>query len=641
MSRRLSLLVLTLVGLLGGAGARAEWQVLPPTGERQPLPQPLPPPAQTLKPGDRWPDDDKYRWLVSDVVVPEKLGNEITAGKIVGLKFSCGDGGEVWVNGELQARFDNDHPALVVLTTNATPGASVRVAALVYAKVQGGDRFGEAELVLIEPRRASERLVLTVNPKRPLGKIPDGIIGLSQGGGMSDYEDATAARLRAGGFKWFRMDNVLTGALKQDANGKLTYDWAEFDRRLDFLRRVGAEPIFAASYMPQPLDAIVDHERHSAPKDYAAWEELCFQAARHAKERGTPVSSWEVWNEVNAGWLKPGPQDTGGEPFKSLYAQALGKPGDEGAVRRFEAYCKLYAATARGVRRAAPTAKIGGPALASGPFENSENGACQHGRGFAKGLVLWCEREKLPLDFLSWHEYFQPADFIAKEAETLRSFVTDIPRLRPAGDALCISEWNQAWWADRPHDHEIAAAWCANGLTRAIIPQRVAHPCFFYVKQGDPNFRGDYALLMPGNLPKATFNMAKLFNGLSGEWIEIAGGDDDVSAVACWDAKRSRLAIVLVNFRERHAVQRAVRLELSALPKPLAGGEWRMSVVDATHANAWHNRAKAELTVTESGGLQKAGRSFALDRMLTPNSITLVELLPPALPGVAGGDKGV
>ena len=74
---------------------------------------------------------------------------------------------------------------------------------------------------------------------------------------------------------------------------------------------------------------------------------------------------WEVWNEVNTGWLKPGPQDTGAEPFAKLYKKAVGSESiDQEAVRRFEAYCKLYRATASGVRRADPDAKIGGPALA-------------------------------------------------------------------------------------------------------------------------------------------------------------------------------------------------------------------------------------------------------------------------------------
>lgn len=94
----------------------------------------------------------------------------------------------------------------------------------------------------------------------------------------------------------------------------------------------------------------------------------------------------------------------------SIYEHAIAKhETNEIVVRRFEAYCKLYRATARGIRRADPTARIGGPALASGPMENSKDcGHCARGQGFARGLMIWCVQEKLPLDFVSWHEYFQP-----------------------------------------------------------------------------------------------------------------------------------------------------------------------------------------------------------------------------------------
>src|SRR5512139_299260 len=170
------------------------------------------------------------------------------------------------------------------------------------------------------------------------------------------------------------MDNVLTGFLKEaggaagnsgaagrpetggDPAGKtasIEYDFSDLDRRVDFIHKVGADAILAASYMPQPLDAVPDGERHSAPRDYGAWEELCFRAARHCLERGRRVPFWEVWNEPNTGWIKPGPEDAAGERFERLYSRALGKPAsDRNAVRTFEAYLKLYAATARGVRRA-------------------------------------------------------------------------------------------------------------------------------------------------------------------------------------------------------------------------------------------------------------------------------------------------
>ena len=615
----------TAVLLTATLSAPAQWRVLSPSDQRQSQPPKNFSEGAPIKLGDPCPDDQKFRWLVAELEIPATVGNEPTAGKVVGLQINCGDGGEVYINDVLQARYDNDHPALVILTEAAVPGTKARVAIQVYAHVQGGDKFDQANWVIIESKRAKEPLVLTVAADHPAGKVPDGIVGLSQGGGVSDYEDATARKLKEGGFKWFRMDNIFTGVLKAGQGTNLDYDWTDFDRRVDFITRIGADPIMAVSYMPQVLDAVPNGERQSAPKDYTAWEELCFQAAQHSLQRGKRIPFWEVWNEVNAGWLKPGPEDTGTEAFQKLYTAALGKvQTNAGVVRRFEAYCKLYRATARGVRRADPQAKVGGPALASGPFENSDYGHCQHGKGFARGLMAWCQQEKLPLDFVSWHEYFQMPETIVKEADAFRSYLADFPELRRTVTSFMITEWNEAWWADRPQDHELGAAWCANSITRAFLPAHIDRPCFFYVKQGDMGFRGDYSLLMKDNLPKASYNVAKIFNGLRGDWLPVAGTDDDISAVAAWDAQQTRLAIVLVNFRDRYALRRPVQLRLSALPSALQAGRWQESVIDATHSNAWNDQSKAELAVSRSGEIK--GVTLTWEQTLQANSVTLIEL---------------
>src|ERR1041385_1310994 len=259
-------------------------------------------------------------------------------------------------------------------------------------------------------------------------------------------------------------------------------------------------------------------------------------------------------------------------------------------------------------------------------MENSKDcGHCSHGQGFARGLMLWCQQENLPLDFVSWHEYFQPPEKIAKEAETFRAYLDDFPALKQSVSSFMITEWNEAWWPDRPQDHEVGAAWCANSITRAFLPARIDRPCFFYVKQGDINFRGDYSLLMKDNVPKASYNVAKIFNGLSGNWIALNGGDRDVSGVAAWDADRVRLAIVLVNFRDRYALRRRARVQIEALPPALAGGEWREWTIDATHSNVWHDQAKAELSQTKTQNLD--GKSFSMETTLRPNSVTLLELV--------------
>src|SRR5689334_22613831 len=239
----------------------SQWRVVSAGDQRQSHPPKNSADGTPIKPGGRWSADAKFRWLIGELEIPEVIAKEPSNGKAVGLQINCGDGGEVFVGDELQARFDNDHPALVLVADKATAGSPVRVAVQVYGKVQGGDKFDQANWVLIDGKRADERLVLSVDPKRPLGKVPNGIVGLSQGGGMPDYEDATAQKLKDGGFKWFRMDNVFTGILKKSKDGEWVYDWKDFDRRVDFIHKIDADPIMAVSYMPQALDAVPNNER--------------------------------------------------------------------------------------------------------------------------------------------------------------------------------------------------------------------------------------------------------------------------------------------------------------------------------------------------------------------------------------------
>src|SRR5690606_23678184 len=310
MKFRFSFAIALLVASASVARAD-EWLVLPPHDGRQSAPPKTTDGGQPIAPGGDWPQDEKFRWIVGTLSVPERVDGFATRGRPLGFRINCGDGGEVWVDGALETRFDNDHPALVVVSEAAEPGAKARLDIQVYGKVQGGDRFSEAAWVILDEARATRPARLRVHPDIIEGDVPDGVAGLSQGGGLSDYEDATAAKLREGGFRWFRMDNVFTPVVREK-DGVITYDWADFDRRVDFVQqKLGADLILAVSYMPIPFDAVANNDRQSAPRDYALWEDLCYRAAKRCLDRGLRIPFWEVWNEVNTGWLKPGANDTG------------------------------------------------------------------------------------------------------------------------------------------------------------------------------------------------------------------------------------------------------------------------------------------------------------------------------------------
>ena len=623
----MSVLLAWATGVAHADPVHGTWKMFRRGDHEQRVPDKIPVDAREVTVNHKWRSGDDFYWLIAELVIPEKIDGQATRGKAVGVQFSCAAGGDVFVDGVLQCRYDNDHPALVLISENAEPGKQVRFAAQAYGNLggEGENEFGQVDWVVIDDDRARNRLTLRVDTARELGALPDGLIGLSQGGGMADYEDKTAEKLRQAGFKWFRMDNVLTGAAKKTDEGGVKYDFEDLERRVRFIRKVGAEPILCVSYMPQPFDAIPDPERHSAPKDYKLWEELCFRAARHLMDKGLACRWWEVWNETNAGWLKPGPNDTGSREFQEIYEAALGRPAEnQDDVRLLEAYLKLYAATVAGVRRADPKAMIGGPALASGPWEQSERGHAVRGRLFARGLMIYCTKRKLPLDFVSWHEYFHPADVFIDEARTFRKYLDGFPDIRRNVQSLMITEWNFSWWADRPQDHEMGAAWCADCMIRAILPQKIDRPCFFFVKENHDRLRGDFGMLIRDNVPKPSYNMCRMFNSLSGVQLAITGGDGEVCSVAAWDAARKRLAVIAVNFQYRYCTQRKVRIELAPLPAVMRGASWRRFLIDPTHSNVWYDQSRAELEKVEDGTVR--GDSLSLDMTLRANSVTMVEI---------------
>ena len=257
------LVCVVLFAAMAGS-AFGQWRVVSDHDSRQQFPGTFAGDGKQIKVGDAWSRDQRFRWLVANLEIPNSIAGRQTAGKTVGLQFSCGDGGEIYVVGQLQGRYDNDHPLLAVLTDKATPGEKVQVAVQVYGTVQGAGKFDEATMVILPDDRVIP-VTIAVDATSNSDPVPDGLIGLSQGGGMADYEDATAAKLNQGGFKWFRTDNVLTTALKKDAHGEFVYDWGDFDKRVDFIHKVGADPILAVSYMPQVLDAVPNNDRQSAP----------------------------------------------------------------------------------------------------------------------------------------------------------------------------------------------------------------------------------------------------------------------------------------------------------------------------------------------------------------------------------------
>jgi xylan 1,4-beta-xylosidase len=186
-----------------------------------------------------------------------------------------------------------------------------------------------------------------------------------------------------------------TNAYTEDADGRPKYDWTIVDRIFDTYLERGMKPLVEIGFMPEALSSKPVPYRHFfkpgdkyndiytgwayPPKDYGKWGELVFQWVKHAVEKygRTEVESWywEVWNEPNIGYWKGTPEE----------------------------FMKLYDYAADGVKRALPTARVGGPHT-TGPGAPAAQQAlkaflehCVRGTNFATG------KTGSPLDFIGFH----------------------------------------------------------------------------------------------------------------------------------------------------------------------------------------------------------------------------------------------
>lgn len=178
-----------------------------------------------------------------------------------------------------------------------------------------------------------------------------------------------------------------------DEDGKLCYDFRVSDLRLDYMLEKGYGLLLAYGGMPDCIASTTEFKTTCAknktrykgkmwnsapPKDYALWEDICYEYTKHNVERYgiDVVSQWkcQCFNEPDT------------------YMFFMSQLPPEAYEERLAEYCKLYEAFERAVRRVSEDIPIGGPALAEY-------------LDFLGGLLDYVKERNLKMDFISVHNY--------------------------------------------------------------------------------------------------------------------------------------------------------------------------------------------------------------------------------------------
>ena len=191
-----------------------------------------------------------------------------------------------------------------------------------------------------------------------------------------------------------------TNAYNEDKKGNPVYDWTIVDKIIDTYIFLGMKPLVEIGFMPEALSSKPQPYRHYwtpntpyneifrgwtyPPKDYNKWRELVYQWVLHSIERygKQEVESWfwEVWNEPDI-------------PYWS---------------GTFEEYCKLYDYAADGLKKALPTAKIGGPHSTDPRNQNANSFLRKFLNHVTEGTNYATGKKGSPIDYIGFHAKGSP-----------------------------------------------------------------------------------------------------------------------------------------------------------------------------------------------------------------------------------------
>ncbi len=203
-----------------------------------------------------------------------------------------------------------------------------------------------------------------------------------------------------------------------DPDDPKSYHFGPTDRLIASIVGIGAQTIFRLG-RSETSDV-------TPPKDFDRYASVAEHIVLHYN-RGWAhgyhygLRYWEVWNEPDLAKLF-----WGGTP---------------------QQFYELYGKIARAVKRADPTALVGGPTLAK-PNNDSP---------YQDGFLRYVRAEHLPLDFYSWHWYATDSDDPLDFVRIAREVRARLDRFGFEHTASVLDEWNYGLVYPLPSDMQRAA----------------------------------------------------------------------------------------------------------------------------------------------------------------------------------------
>jgi len=337
------------------------------------------------------------------------------------------------------------------------------------------------------------------------------------------------------------------------------YHFTTLDSMVSSILLTGAKPFMSFCLKPKVFFPVIDQDIVE-PNDYKGWEEFVFTIVKHYRDRNAGIVFWEVGNEVDIG-------EDGGTPFRF-------KP---------DSYARYYKHTAEAILRADPKAHVGGPALAS------------YTSPILPELLKVCSAEKIPLHFVSFHNYNNSPTDIRNKNDYVKNLVAKYPDLHPE---TVMNEWNvhlfnpsldprfqpcfvaETIWQMK----DAGLDWSCYYQIRdwyvsyeTFVKEFSSHGAAFMTRWWNRQAQFSGLIDYQNNIRPAYFSF-KLLSRMAGNKLSVSSSESTVHGFATHDPKLDMHNMMLWNFSDKEVL---VTLNLQDIPKDM---RVRHIVLDAAGA---------------------------------------------------------
>lgn len=369
----------------------------------------------------------------------------------------------------------------------------------------------------------------------------------------------------------------------KNANDPKSYDFKLTDVYLSTIRDAGTEVFYR---LGQRIHNAAKKYDVFPPKDFKKWAVICEHIIRHYNEGWADgfhwnIRYWEIWNEADL----------------AAYDEAWKyDPRTWGGTE--EMFHEFFATAARHLKKCFPDLKIGGPALAG--YED-----------WGERFLAKMEKEKVPMDFFSWHIYARRPNEMSGKAERIRKMM-DNHGYKEAESIL--SEWNylRGWTEDFVYTMKTLPEMKGAAFVASVMNMCQDVPVdilMYYDARISTPWNGLFNLrtLAPTKPYYAIYAWSQLVR--YGKQVEATvKGENDIYVTAATD-DNGKLAILVTRFNEDNNVCTLENVSLN-IGKPLPQ-EVRGHLTDEDH------------TYTEMPLDVKDGK---IELVLQPNAFVVIEI---------------